>query len=218
VQHTSNPKDTWRAAKAIITPRNDCGLQLMVGDEIIQEECRVANVMNDFFITKVEGLRQKIDPTDLPDPLGKKQHSSNTIFQLNRLSECQVLHAINKLKSKPSSGLDQINSNVLKAGREVWAVPLQFIINTSITSELDLKSQGPCRVQVQINNALRLALGVKKIDHISVEELLDRTKSSKVIQATQRLTSSIIKGDCKGLKDFFDCNLEVKRTTRSSDK
>jgi hypothetical protein len=38
------------------------------------------------------------------------------------------------------------------------------------------------------------------------------------IQATQRLTSSIIKGDCKDLKNFFQCDLEVKRTTRSSDK
>jgi hypothetical protein len=34
----------------------------------------------------------------------------------------------------------------------------------------------------------------------------------------QRLTSSIIKGDYKGLKDFFQCDLVVKRTTRSSDK
>jgi hypothetical protein len=74
-------------------------------------------------------------------------------------------------------------------------------------NEIDLKSLGPCRVQVEINNALRLALGVRKIDYISVEELLDRTNSltynQLVIQATQRLTSSIIKGDCKGLKDFF---------------
>jgi hypothetical protein len=40
-------------------------------------------------------------------------------------------------------------------------------------NEIDLKSLGPCRLHVQINNALRLALGVRKIDHISVEELLD---------------------------------------------
>jgi hypothetical protein len=57
---------------------------------------------------------------------------------------------------------------------------------------------------------------------MSVEELLDRTNSLSyfqlVIQATQRLTSSIIKSDCKGLKDFFQCDLEVKRTTRYSDK
>jgi hypothetical protein len=39
-----------------------------------------------------------------------------------------------------------------------------------------------------------------------------------LIQATQRLTSSIIKGDCKGLKGFFECDLESKRTTRSSVK
>jgi hypothetical protein len=87
-------------------------------------------------------------------------------------------------------------------------------------NEIDIKSLGPCRVQVQINNALRLALGLGV--HISVEELLDRTNSltynQLVIQATQRLTSSIIKGDCKGLKDIFQCDLEVKRTTRSSDK
>jgi hypothetical protein len=45
-----------------------------------------------------------------------------------------MVHPFVKLKSKPSSGLDQINSMVLKAGGEVLAVPLQFIINTSITS------------------------------------------------------------------------------------
>jgi hypothetical protein len=76
----TNPKDTWRATKAIITPRNYCGLQLMVGDELIQEESRVANAMNDFFITKVEGLRQKIDPTGLPDPLSRRSDCSNSIF------------------------------------------------------------------------------------------------------------------------------------------
>jgi hypothetical protein len=60
------------------------------------------------------------------------------------------------------------------------------------------------------------------MDHISVEDLLDRTNSLSynqlVIQATQRLTNSIIKGDCKGLKDFFEfeCDLESKRTTRST--
>jgi hypothetical protein len=89
-------------------------------------------------------------------------------------------------------------------------------------SELDPKGQGPCKVQVQVNNALRLALGVKKMDHISVEELLDRTNclsyNQLVIQATQRLTNSIIKGDCKGLEGFFECDLESKRTTRSSVK
>jgi hypothetical protein len=89
-------------------------------------------------------------------------------------------------------------------------------------SELDPKGQGTCKVQVQVNNALRLALGVKKMDHISVEDLLERTNSLSynqlVIQSTQRLTSSILKGDCKGLKDFFECDLEPKRTTRSSDQ
>jgi hypothetical protein len=82
----------------------------------------------------LEGLRQKIGTTGLPDPLSRRSDCSNSMFQLKTVTEAQVLQAINKLKSKPSSGLDQINSMVLKAGGEVLAVPLRFIINTSITS------------------------------------------------------------------------------------
>jgi hypothetical protein len=41
-----------------------------------------------------------------------------------------------KLKNKSSTGFDQINSKVLKAGGDVLAIPLCncYIINTSITS------------------------------------------------------------------------------------
>jgi hypothetical protein len=109
-----------------------------------------------------------------------------------------------------------------------FLAPLSFLAillhQTFAKMMLDQKSQGPCKVQVQVNNALRLALGVNKMDHISVEEILDRKNSLSynqlVIQATQRLTNSIIKGDCKGLKGFFEfeCDLESKRTTRSTVK
>jgi hypothetical protein len=82
----------------VITPRNDCGLQL-VGDDLIQEESKVANVINDFFVTKWRAKR--------PDPLSKRADCSNTLLQLKTVSAYQVLQAINKLESKASSGLDQ---------------------------------------------------------------------------------------------------------------
>jgi hypothetical protein len=77
------------------------------------------------------------------------------------------------------------------------AVPAQTSWNKCVAlygsmrlSELDQKSQWACKVQVQVNNALWMALGVTKMDHIAVEELMERFNSLSynqlVIQATQR--------------------------------
>jgi retron-type reverse transcriptase len=130
----NNPKDIWKATKSITSPRTQTELKLKVGSELIKEESAVAEVISDFFITKVEGLRNSINASNLPDPLSKAKDNNHTQFFLKTVSEQQVLNAINKLKNKSSSGLDQITSHVLKAGGEVLAVPLCYIINTSIIS------------------------------------------------------------------------------------
>jgi hypothetical protein len=130
----SNPQDVWKAAKAIISPRTQTDLQVTVGNDLIQDEASVAKVFNDFFVAKVETLRNSIDTTNLPGPLGKSKNVNKCQFILTRVSDNQVLRAINKLKTKPSTGLDQISSKVLKAGGEVLAIPLCYIINNSITS------------------------------------------------------------------------------------
>jgi hypothetical protein len=49
----NNPKDIWKATKS---PRTQTELKLKVGSEFIKEESAVAEVISDFFITKVEGL------------------------------------------------------------------------------------------------------------------------------------------------------------------
>jgi hypothetical protein len=56
--------------------------------------------------------------------------------------------------------------------------------------------QWPKSVQVEINNALRVALGYKMDDRISIKDLHEKTNSltynQLVIQATQRLTEAIL--------------------------
>jgi hypothetical protein len=130
----TNTTDIWRAAKSIISPRTKTELKLKVGSDVIQDESTVAEVFNDYFVTKVEDLRRKIDATNLPDPLSKAKPGSHSQFILKTVSEHQVLEAINRLKNKASTGLDQVNSRVLKAGGSVLVLPLWFIINSSISS------------------------------------------------------------------------------------
>jgi hypothetical protein len=55
-------------------------------------------------------------------------------FELRRVSELEVQIATNRLKDKPSCGLDGVNAMVIKAGGEALVVALRQIVNTSIVS------------------------------------------------------------------------------------
>ena len=48
------------------------------------------------------------------------------------MTEKEVLQVLLKLKNKKSSGFDGISAEILKLGGEILAVPLRYIINTSI--------------------------------------------------------------------------------------
>jgi hypothetical protein len=78
-------------------------------------------------------------------------------------------------------------------------------------------------IQVQINFALRCVLGLSLEDQVSVKKLNEMTNSltlnQLVIQATNRLTTNIINGDCKVLKDFYitEESKKLTRTTRSTE-
>jgi retron-type reverse transcriptase len=91
----------------------------------------------------------------------------------------------------------------------------------SMRLEDESGSQWPKSVQVEINNALRVALGYRMEDRISINDLHDKTGSLSynqlVIQSTQKLTEAILKGDCSGLMDFYSTE-EPIRTTRSSER
>jgi hypothetical protein len=72
-------------------------------------------------------------------------------------------------------------------------------------------------IQVQINFALRCVLELSLEDKVSVKKLHERTNSltlnQLVIQATNRLTTNIINGDCRGLQDFYITE-ESKKLTK----
>ena len=55
-------------------------------------------------------------------------------FSLRTVKEKEVLKILKALKGKKSYGLDGITSEFLKIGAEVLAIPLTWIINTSITT------------------------------------------------------------------------------------
>jgi hypothetical protein len=128
----SHPNDAWKAAKAITKPKSSQTLQVRVDDNVVHDESEVANALNKFFLDKVKGLREGIIDSKINHPVVAALDIEK--LELRTVSEGEVRNAINKLKDKPSCGLDQVNTMIIKAGGELLVVALWHIINTSILS------------------------------------------------------------------------------------
>ena len=103
----------------------------------MEDPLQVAEEFVTFFKEKIEKLEANIKKNPNIDPLSelkKKMKHSNLKFSLRTVKEKEVLKILKALKGKKSYGLDGITSEILKIGAEVLAIPLTWIINTSITT------------------------------------------------------------------------------------
>jgi exonuclease III len=70
------------------------------------------------------------------------------------------------------------------------------------------KNLSNCPIQVQLNNAIRVALGIKRTDKVSVRDLHElagcQTLDQMTVEATAALSWKILKGQCEGLKTFYE--------------
>ena len=88
-----------------------------------------------FFKEKIQKLVAGIEKNPKIDPfckLRQKMQGSNIIFNLKTVSEKHILKILRSLKPKKSFGLDGISAEIVKLGAEVLAVPLTYIVNSSI--------------------------------------------------------------------------------------
>ena len=103
---------------------------------MIDSEEAVAETFNQFFPSKVEKIERDIPVYDI-DPVSKLSENlkgKNLNFKFRLVSEKQVRNAIKSIKSKTSSGVDFVSTQVLKMAVDVIAPPLTWIINKSLES------------------------------------------------------------------------------------
>jgi Reverse transcriptase (RNA-dependent DNA polymerase) len=129
--------EVWDVVNRIIKPKEEEKLVLTGSDQLEKSDpAIVAELFNDFFLSKVEELHLSINKANTEDPIPRLRQSitgeRNARFYLRTVSEQTVKKAIGKLKNKKSSGIDGLSTDLLKTAREVLAVPLTLIINTSI--------------------------------------------------------------------------------------
>ena len=92
-------------------------------------------MLNEYFITRIEDLKNKIDRNLCIDPLKLLKGNTNIIensMDIKPVSEGHVTKKLKELKNKTCHGFDGIPPIILKNCAQVVSVPITWIINTSI--------------------------------------------------------------------------------------
>ena len=95
----------------------------------------MAEAFNEYFVDKVEQLKNGIDKTLVEDPLVRlkeRMKNNKTELEFKTITQKQLVKHLKKLNRKKSSGLDGVSQENLLLGAHNLVAPLTSIINQSI--------------------------------------------------------------------------------------
>ena len=137
IQKAGDENEVWKIVNEITNPREEKKWSLIENGETLEDEEKIAEVFNVFFVEKIASLKENIDKNLVREPLEKlkkKMEQRNLKFSLKTVSEKKVRKAMDAMKKKKSAGLDGISQENLLLGKEVLVIPLTRIINSSIST------------------------------------------------------------------------------------
>ena len=88
-----NESELWKITKEVTNPRKENEWKIKIKEEIISDEMIIANAFNDFFVTKIQKLKDSIDKDYIEDPLKKvrtKMKPNNSKFSLKKITQKQL--------------------------------------------------------------------------------------------------------------------------------
>ena len=95
-------------------------IKLMVDGVCIEDEAMVAETFNNYFIEKINDLKEGIDPFE---KLAAKMKNNKSKFALKRISLNKLTKIMEKLKKKKSAGIDGLGQDQLIMGSHILAAP-----------------------------------------------------------------------------------------------
>ena len=70
IENAKDEKEIWKVVKEITTTKSSSNWSLIENGEVIKNEEQIADIFNDFFISKIKDLKDNIDTTIAEDPIG----------------------------------------------------------------------------------------------------------------------------------------------------
>ena len=108
--------------------------QLLSEGQLVTSPAGLSNCMNKFFLNKIKRLRSSI-PATLRDPLSKIREAMRyrtCSFSIQETTEDDIRKAISKLKNSAATGVDSLDTKIVKLSAEIIAPSLSHIVNLSV--------------------------------------------------------------------------------------
>ena len=96
-------KTICKIVNNINNPKNEKEWTLIEDDNKIEDEARITNTFNSFFVRKIATLKDNIDKTRVKEPLEKlksKMEGRNLTFTLKTVTERCVKKVMNEMRKK----------------------------------------------------------------------------------------------------------------------
>ena len=103
VEEAKNEAELWKIANEVNNPKSQPNWRLDINGKKIESEEEIAECFNDYFVDKIQKLKENIDPEYIGDPLAKlkKKHENNVCkFALKQVSPNKLTKILKKLKKK----------------------------------------------------------------------------------------------------------------------
>jgi hypothetical protein len=177
-------KSTWRIINEEKgKPKHNCGIQSLMSDnKLIRNQKEIADTFNRYFITTADSIlvnnNNNKHSTNTVNPITYLRDIFNSLFSKitwKYTNTHEIEKIIKSLKSKDSSGYDEITSRIIKASSAFIISPLTHICNAILRSGVFLD-----RLKYAIVKPCFKKGNMQEISNYRPISLL--TSSSKVIE------------------------------------
>ena len=108
--------------------------KLLSEGKLVTSPSQLANIQNEYYVQKVRTIRNEL-PHTMTDPLAtlqQKMQGRETTFSLTAVSPDQVEKIISNLKNSKASGIDELDTFILKLVKKEIVPSVCHILNLSI--------------------------------------------------------------------------------------
>ena len=130
--YQNDVKKTWALIKETLQQKKKQELptEFIWNDRIITDLDEIANKFNTYFINIGHSLSEQIHATRSSDEY--LSNRTNTIFNFTEVTEECIDSIIKNMKSKSSTGYDNISNKLVKSAKDVLIKPLTLLMNQII--------------------------------------------------------------------------------------
>lgn len=133
-KHKNDLKETWKCVNGLLGKVKQCACSsLAIQNQLSTDPLKIANHFNDHFTSVASKLTDNLPPSDCSYKDFLKSQSLKSMY-LNPTTPMEVKKVITSLKTKSSSGVDEIPSVVIKSTPDNIIHALSHVFNRSFAT------------------------------------------------------------------------------------